>query len=84
MRIQSGLAKPTEDPGRAVRKDLLHGLAKAPCSFKVDTCFLKGLPHYDLAVYVYTVKLHGTFGYISRHAYQYHFAVCLTTLTSWL
>ena len=29
----------------------------------VDTWALKGLPYYDFGAYVYTIKLHGAFGF---------------------
>ena len=41
-------------------------IAKAPCSCIVHACALKGLPYHYVGVYVYTKRLHGTFGYTWR------------------
>ena len=40
----------------------LYSNPKAPCSFRVDTWALKGLPYHGFGVSVYTIKLHGAFG----------------------
>ena len=37
---------------------------KAPRSFRVHTCALKELQYHNSGVYVYTIKLHGTFGFM--------------------
>ena len=36
---------------------------KAPCSAIVDTWAFKRLPYHHLGVYVYTIELHGAFGF---------------------
>ena len=44
--------------------------SKAPCSFRVHTWALKGLPYHHFGVYVYTIKLHGAFGNVDEHHWQ--------------
>ena len=42
---------------------------KAPCSVIVNTWALKGLAYHNLGGNVYTIKLHGAFGFFNFRAF---------------